>query len=80
MRELMGMLLREVRKSKCLSQNELANLSKTDITYISRVTFGKQNITIEFLNVLYICLIISLREFFGCEDFEKIEGGSKWNQ
>lgn len=71
MKELVGIRLRDIRKNKCLSQDELANLSKLDRTYISRVESGKQNITIESLNILCSCLGVSLKCFFDCQDFDK---------
>ena len=64
--QIIGNHIRTIRKSKHITQIELASKLNLDRTYLSRVEAGKQNLTIETL--IKICeegLGISLKEFFG---------------
>ena len=59
-----GIRLISLRKSKGISQIDLANKIGLDRTYLSRVETGKQNLTMD--NFIKICdgLNVSLKEFF----------------
>lgn len=59
-----GERIEYLRKSKKLSQNELAKKVGVDRTYISRLECGRQNITIENLNIICLGLGVSLKHFF----------------
>ena len=64
--QTIGNHIRTIRKSKHITQNDLASKLNLDRTYLSRAEAGKQNLTIETL--IRICeegLEISLKEFFG---------------
>lgn len=71
MKELVGIRLRDIRKNNWLSQDELANLSKLDRTYISRVESGKQNNTIGSLNIICRCLGVLLNCSFDYKEYDK---------
>ncbi len=62
--ESIAYAVRYFRKEKCLSQEELANKSKLDRTYISGVERGVRNITIESLEQIIKALNITNSEFF----------------
>lgn len=56
-----------LRKDKGISQVKLAEITKFDRTYLSRVEAGKQNMTMTTLISICDGLGVSLKEFF---DFE----------
>lgn len=56
--------VRHFRKEKSLSQEELANKSMLDRTYISGVERGVRNITIDSLEQIIKALNITSSEFF----------------
>ncbi len=60
-----GRKLREVRKSRALSQEDLAHLSGLDRTYISQCEAGKRNVTLRTL--------MSLAESLGIEPAELVD-------
>ncbi len=67
-REKIGHRIRNLRISKLkMSQNEFARSLGVDRTYLSRVESGKQNITIDTLEMICNKLSVSFSEFF--EDF-----------
>ena len=68
-----GLRIKEIRKSKDLSQEKLANLVGLDRTYMTSVENGKRNVSI--VNIKKICdgLEISLNDFFDSSYFEEEE-------
>ena len=65
---IIGSRLVSLRKAKGISQTKLAELTKLDRTYISRIERGKQNMTMTTLIFICDCLGVTLKEFF---DFEE---------
>ncbi len=63
-----GLVLKELRLEKGLSQESLANQSDIDRTYISDIEKGERNISLKIIERLSETLQISLSELF-----EKIE-------
>ncbi len=61
---IIGSRLVSLRKAKGISQLELAEITKLDRTYLSRVEHGKQNITMTTLILICDCLSITLKEYF----------------
>ena len=61
---VIGTRLVSLRKGKGISQAKLAELTKLDRTYISRIEHGKQNMTMTTLIFICDCLGITLKEFF----------------
>ena len=55
--------IKTIRKERCLSQEELADLSNLDRTYISGVERGVRNITLESLEAIILALDISIDDF-----------------
>lgn len=65
LKEIVGKRVRDLRITKTdMSQEEFSKVTNLDRTYLSRLESGKQNITIENLNVICNGLNISLKEFF----------------
>ncbi len=65
LKEQIGKRIKELRIIKTgLTQDEFAKKLNLDRTYISRVESGKQNLTIETLNMMCGGLGVSLKEFF----------------
>jgi len=58
-----AMCIKHIRKSRHLSQEELAGLSGLDRTYISGVERGVRNITLDSLESVITALDISVDEF-----------------
>jgi transcriptional regulator with XRE-family HTH domain len=56
--ENFGQQLREIRKGKKLSQEELAHLCQLDRTYIGGVERGERNISL--INILKICKSLNI--------------------
>lgn len=59
-----GLVLKELRQEKGLSQESLANQSDIDRTYISDIEKGERNISLNIIERLSVTLQISLSEFF----------------
>jgi len=65
LKEDIGKRIRDLRVTKTnLSQDDFAKKIGIDRTYLSRVESGKQNITIENLNLICNGLSITLHDFF----------------
>ena len=69
LRREIGERIRTLRKARVkLNQEEFAHKIGVDRTYISRLECGKQNITIENLEVVCIGLNVTLKDFFSTFD------------
>lgn len=65
-----------IRKSKAITQTELASLSGLQRSFISSIEKGNQNVTLETIAKLSVALSIPARDFFGESDFslnDKVE-------
>ena len=63
-KELLGERIRELRKSRGLTQEQLAELIDVEQKHVSRLELGKSFPTIERLERLAHALDIPLRDFF----------------
>lgn len=63
-KEKIGKRVRELRIKIGISQEELANLSGLDRTYVTSVECGKRNISIINIEKLANALKVTLRDFF----------------
>ena len=61
---LVGKRVKELRNNLGISQEELADLTDLDRTYITSVECGKRNISIVNIEKLAKALKVSLAEFF----------------
>ena len=69
-----GLILKELRHEKGLSQESLANQSEIDRTYISDIEKGERNISLKIIERLSNTLQISLSELFKkIEEYGKYE-------
>lgn len=59
-----GLKIRELRKSRKLSQEELAFKAKLHPTYISAIERGEYNLTIKNIKKLADCLKVKVFEVF----------------
>lgn len=59
-----GLVIKELRLEKGLSQESLANQSDIDRTYISDIEKGERNISLKIIERLSETLQISLSELF----------------
>ncbi len=66
-----GLVIKELRLEKGLSQESLANQSDIDRTYISDIEKGERNISLKIIERLSETLQISLSELF--KKIEKYE-------
>lgn len=65
LKEMIGKRVRDLRITRTnLSQEEFSKKVDLDRTYLSRLESGKQNITVENLNIICNGLGISLKDFF----------------
>ena len=62
--ELVGKRIREVRKEKGFSQEELAARADLDRTYMTSVECGRRNISIVNLHKIAKALGVTLEELF----------------
>ena len=77
-RQEIGERIRTLRKTKAkLSQEEFACKIGADRTYISRLECGKQNITIENLEVVCNGLDVTLKDFFSTFSGRDSKNGGK---
>lgn len=69
-----GLVIKEIRLEKGLSQESLANQSDIDRTYISDIEKGERNISLKIIERLCETLQISLSELFKkIEEYGKYE-------
>lgn len=74
LKQVIGRRIRDLRITKTdLSQKELCKKLGLDRTYLSRLESGKQNITMDNLNLICNGLKVTLKEFFDIFDEEIIE-------
>lgn len=59
-----GNRIKELRKIKNISQEELAFNANVDKKYLSDIELGKRNVSITILHSIIIALEISIKEFF----------------
>lgn len=63
-RKKLGLRIKELRKEKNFSQEELADLSNLDRTYINSVENGKRNISIINIEKIANAFNLTLKDFF----------------
>ncbi len=73
-KEKFGERVREIRKERKISQEELADLAHLDRTYVNSVENGKRNISIENVEKIARALNCTIQEFFTSENFNKKNG------
>ena len=66
-----GDRIKELRKSKDLSQEALANIAEVDRTYMTKVETGKRNVTVKILDKIIIALGTDFMTFFNDNRFKK---------
>lgn len=59
-----GKRIKDLRETKKLSVNKLANLAGVSQSYLRDIELGNKNPTVEFLSVICDTLEISLHDFF----------------
>lgn len=59
-----GNKIKELRKSKNLSQEKLANLAEIDRTYLPTIEKGLRNVSIEVIEKLAIALEVGIKDLF----------------
>ena len=62
--KIVGQRIREIRKEKGYSQEELASRADLDRTYMTSVECGRRNISIVNLNKIAKALGVTLEELF----------------
>lgn len=62
--EKLGKRIREIRKAKKMSQEELAYQSKTDYSYLNEIEAGKRNPSVKRINEIAKVLGVSIKELF----------------
>ena len=73
-RKMVGYRIKELRINKInMSQEDFAAKLGWDRTYLSRIESGKQNITLDSLEILCQMLDVSLKEFFMYMDEEHMD-------
>jgi transcriptional regulator with XRE-family HTH domain len=68
---LIGTRIKELRKERSLSQENLALLANLDRTYIASVEKGRRNVSIVNIEKIANAMDISLYQFFNSETFMK---------
>lgn len=63
-KQKVGLKIKEIRKSKGLSQEKLANIAEIDRTYLPTIEKGERNVSIEILEKLSKALEINIKDFF----------------
>ena len=62
--EKLGNRIRQLRKSKDLSQEELAEKADLDLTSINEIEAGNRNPSVRTVNKISLALKLSLRDIF----------------
>jgi len=63
-KRLIGLRIKEIRKNKGLTQEELAELAETSPNYLSRMERGTENPTLEMFIKISRALKVDIRELF----------------
>jgi DNA-binding XRE family transcriptional regulator len=66
-----GNRIKELRLSKKLSQEALANIAEVDRTYMTSVENGRRNISVAILEKIIKALDTSYSVFFNSKEFEE---------
>lgn len=59
-----GIRIKELRKSKGLSQERLANMAEIDRTYLPTIEKGERNVSIEVIEKLAKALDVKIKDLF----------------
>ena len=59
-----GLKIKELRKQKKYSQEQLANLASINKSYISKIETGKTEVSLEIINKLAIAFEIKIDQLF----------------
>ena len=59
-----GLKIKELRKQKKYSQEQLANLASINKSYISKIETGKTEVSLEIINKLAIAFEIEIDKLF----------------
>jgi transcriptional regulator with XRE-family HTH domain len=59
-----GLKIKELRKQKKYSQQQLANLASISKSYISKIENGKTEVSLEIINKLAIAFEIEIDQLF----------------
>lgn len=65
-----GNRIKELRDVKQMAQKDLAYASDLDRSYIASVENGQRNISIVNIEKLAVALGVTLKEFFGNDEFD----------
>lgn len=60
----LGKRIRELRKAKGVTQEELAFEAKIDFSYINEIEAGKRNPSVEILNAIAGVLGVTVKDLF----------------
>ncbi len=66
-----GDRIRDLRKTKNISQETLANIAEVDRTYMTGVETGKRNVTVKILEKIIVALDTDFATFFNDKCFKK---------
>ena len=72
-KKLFGTRIKEIRKEKCLSQEELGERSGLHPTYIGGVERGERNISVENIEKIAVGLKINMGDLFPYSDHAESE-------
>jgi transcriptional regulator with XRE-family HTH domain len=61
---IFGLKIKELRKQKRYSQEQLANLASINKSYISKIENGKTKVSLEIMNKLAIAFEIEIDKLF----------------
>jgi transcriptional regulator with XRE-family HTH domain len=64
-----GQRIKELRKQREFSQEDLANQADVDRTYVTDVENGRRNVSVEILERLIRGLNVSFTDFFSSKQF-----------
>ncbi len=59
-----GQKIKDLRKSKGISQEKLANLAEIDRTYLPTIENGERNVSIEIVEKLAKALGVKIKDLF----------------
>jgi transcriptional regulator with XRE-family HTH domain len=64
LREQVGLNIRNLRNSKCMSQEQLALAADVDRSYISEIELAKNSASIDILEQIALALDVAAKELF----------------
>jgi transcriptional regulator with XRE-family HTH domain len=66
-----GQRVKELRRQKQMSQEEVANTADMERSFMTHIESGRRNISVETLQRILTALDVSFKDFFDSKEFKR---------